>query len=498
LLVLTALALIPVLDLVLPAVGIEPSGRRFSPSALEVRLPDLVNGRFGEKVESFFQDRSFIVHGSGARYNEWVYRLTGRLPGLRVGGGNWLFLRSHLDELERESAATRVAENTEFIKWADEKCLLPEQQLFVVFIPDRGRLYPDIAFSDGVPPENRRLFLSEATDALKEEGIAVLDLTETFRKEVEAGRDPFFDVDHHWNYHGSKVAADAVSEWLFSQTKIPDHSPLRKFSVSTAVVDGSPNRSLVTLMKWRKKSQMEQRFLRKQEILSIRPTLAEMTPDDANPTGSGITLESSFGLFGFPQFLEQSLGARIDSIVEPGNGSVYSMARYVSGGDLSEQHSFVLWVIPEYHLIEGLKNQGAGRLVKFPEPFTADEFEFAKRAQDIRVDGLSASGRDWEVEKRKSRVHLKFDQPVSGIQLSFRCVGGVKRGQIFCPPSAEEGLLVFAGTPEIMSYDFRLDQAAREVEVELLINESGVSLRRLRAYGIPAASSISFEEEPAT
>lgn len=484
--VLALLLLLPIVDFVFPKLGFEPVGRRYAPTTLVAGWQDVLQGRIGGKVEEFFENRSFLFHGTGAIYNEAIFRITGRIPGLRASDDDWLFLRSNLDELEAGTVDELVAENVEFIREAQFQLKQRNQKLFVVLIPDRGRLYPGKGYSRGEEPPNRARFLPDLADALGRAGIANLDLTEAFEQEVEAGRDPFFEVDHHWSFDGSKAAAKSVADWLGGAIQIPTQPPARELEITRSFESETPHRSLVTLLKFAKESRSERVFLRGQATESILPSYPELIPNDESPRGAGITLESSFGMFGFPQYLGEALGTSIDAIVEPGNGSVYSMARYLTEPGVDDLHPFVVWVIPEYHLVEGLRNQGAGRSVRLPSPFSQRQLEDSVKPREVSADGAREEGKVWKMQRNFARFVFEFQRPVEGVRLNFSCEGGRKRGQIFCPPSTDEGLLVFAGTPGRKDYDFRLTEPSRRVEVGLLINESGVEIRRLRAAGIPA------------
>ena len=79
---------IPVGDLIFTETGTALPGRRFNPTALGLEWSDLGLGTAGSKLESYFEGRSLVYHLTGALYNEWIYRLTGRLPGLVVGKDN--------------------------------------------------------------------------------------------------------------------------------------------------------------------------------------------------------------------------------------------------------------------------------------------------------------------------------------------------------------------------------------------------------------------------
>ena len=464
---LVLLLFVPLVDIAAVVTGYVPPGRRYQDLKLELGSSDFVSGSFGAKIEEYFQGRSVLYHGTGAFYNECVFRLTGRVPGMETRPGGWLFQKSNLTELESETVDERVNSNRDFVLEVRRRCIAPETKLLIAIIPNRSRLYSDLAFPDGEPRPERESFLPRQVAAFSDAGILTINLMEVLSHEVERGRDVFFAEDHHWNFHGSQVAAAEVARWLGTKVDTSGKDPAREYTIVSKLDTESPNRSFTTLLKFRKKSQVESEFLHDQEILDITPDWKEMAPHGAQ--GAGLVLESSFGMFGFSQFLEESLGVKIDSHVDPGNGSVFALAHYLSlNSAYSDPYPFLLWVIPEYHLLDGLVNQGAGSKIKLPEPFSEEECSDMVMPDSVKFRGIRKVRRKYITESSQPRIDLSFPEPVSGVRLSFRCVGGAKRGQILCPPDSDSGLLLFPRTKEPIHYDLRFTEPKRQVEIKLL------------------------------
>jgi hypothetical protein len=423
-----------------------------------------------------------VYHSWGAFYNEWIFRLTGRLPGLVVGKDHWLFLRSNVTELGARERDGRVGENLDFIREVEERMAARGIMLFVVLTPDRSRVYPERVYGDGPVPPQRAAFLPQIEEQLESAGIEVVCLTSTFRKEVLEGRDTYFSEDHHWNHHGSEMAAKEVAGRLKRKCDLVGVPGPRSFSVSEEMVAGSPRRSLVTLLKFRKESPVESRFLRVQRVVEFTPSWEAL--DQGDGTAAGIVFESSFGKYGFPQYLEMNLDAKVDSIVEPGNGSVFAISRFlVETASDEESYRFAVWEIPEYHLVEGLVNQGLGSPIVLPDPFPASDAQRLAPAKGIEVSGMIAKGRRYETRVPDTSMEITFDEPVDRIRVRCKIQGNEKRGQILCRSSVDSGQLLLTKTEQPVTYDFRLDEATDRVALSLVFPESGYRILNLEVEG---------------
>lgn len=481
LLVVATLALVPLADLLLPHFGIKPEGRRYATPALAFDLRDVYAGTAGEQIEDWFQARSFIRHGIGARYNEAMFALTGRVPGVTAGKAGWLFVQDQTVELEPATVTLRLREDLDFIAGVKARFAALGVPLYVTLIPDRSRLHADKwAGPAGLPPQ-RRDFLPAVEAGIRAQGIPVLNLERALAHEIAQGRETHFAEDHHWNYHGAEVAAEASARWLRASLPALASPPVRDNPASAGIQPGSPNRSLVGLLKFRKGSATERPFLRPQEVVKFKTSWRDLMPGP--DPAAGLVLETSFGMFGFPQYLEQALGARIDAVVTPGNGAAFPVARALADpGIVRHPYGFVLWEIPEYHLIEGLASQGLGEPIRLPDPGSATGRTLQPATLDL--DGLQGDAGTLRLAGREARVTLHFSQPVVGVRVRFRCDGGSKRGQIWSPASGPGGLLVLPGTPGAIDYDFKFADAQREVVIKLRFRDPGFSLADWQLLGL--------------
>lgn len=485
------LASISILDFALPAAGVRPSGRRYSPSPLNLSWNDLIQGDAAAKLESAIRSRSFLVHETGARFNEGMFAAFGRTSGVHVGKDNWLFVKDRMLEIEAEDLEGRVSEAVRVVDDFRFRCAERGVPLFVVITPDRFRVYPDRAYGGGAIAPNRFAFLPKVASSLGQRGIPVLDLTPTFLREVERGKALHFAVDHHWNFVGSEVAAKSSAAWLHSFLPQIPGSPARDFHRREWLADGSPNRSLITLLKFRKDAGLEKRFLDQQRIVEFSPAWPQLRTVEraAGIKPAGILLQSSFGMFGFPQYLEMALDRRLVTLVQPGRGSLYGPCRFLldhlPGLDEQPPYAFVLWEIPEYHLFEGLETHGFSRTAGLPHPFLPEEAE--------RLAHVGFAAPKWLLASRKASMRVAFPAEVDLVRVATSVTGGSNRGSVFIRGSDEAARLVLVDFPGPHAYDFRLPRPVKSATVDWEFRDGGVLLSDLRIIG--GASETSRADE---
>lgn len=483
------LAAIPLLDFALPAAGVTPSGRRYSPVKVAISWNKLIQGDAVGELESAIKSRSFLVHETGARFNELMFLALGRTTGLHVSADNWLFVKERTLEIESEDLDCRIDHAVRVVEEFSERCAERNLKLFVVITPDRFRLYPQRVFSDGVLPENRGRFLPELCTALRERGLPVLDLTPAFLHEVQSGRELHFSVDHHWTYAGSEVGAQYCARWLESEIGVLPGAKSRTFVFREKLVDGSPHRSLVTLLKLRKERGIERRFLSEQRVVDIVPSWPELNQVTWDPEDepSGIVLQSSFGMFGFPQYLEKALDRRLVALVQPGRGSLYGPSRFLLDhlpklGE-SNPYLFVLWEIPEYHLFDGLEEQNLSKPAGLPHPFLDQEIA------QLRHIGLRAD--EVRVASRKCRMNARFETEVDLVRIKAAVSGASNRGRIAVGDQTSLVLTDFTGAH---AYDFRLKRPAKSITIDWEFRTSGVVLSEVEVVaGLNAKLQLESE-----
>lgn len=474
--------LIPAIDVAVCVAGGTLPGRRYAPSKFFLTAADVRNSTVGTKLEDFFNGRSLLYHGTGALYNEWVFRLFGRASGVVATQGDWLFLKSNSLELEASEVDRKIQSNLQFISKVSQNFEDSGSRVLVVVIPNRSRLYSDLAYRSE-ELSHRQRFLPEFVEALDGRGVWCLDLTDSLAKLIESGTASHFETDHHWSYSGSEAAARATADVIRTEVGQLGGPTPRAFEVEWTEASNPPNRSLVSFLKFRKESPLERRFLHPQKLAQFDPDWRQMVPGETKR--EILVLESSFGMFGFSQFLEMALGNGVDAVVEPGNGSVFAPALYLSKARVNATpYRLIVWVVPEYHLLEGLENQGAGVTIELPNALAEEEIDRIVAATAVRGQGVSVAGQCIDIQAETSYLNIAFSEPVDAVRMSFRCEGGVKRGQFVFPADGSSGPLIFSGVEQRLDYDFRLPEAANEFRVKMLFRSSEYQFKDWEIRGI--------------
>lgn len=469
----------PLLDSLLPKAGVIPSGRRYNPQEWNVTLQDVWNGDVGPKIEGYFQGRSFLVHETGAFYNERMFALLGRARGVHVGRDHWLYVEDRLLEVEACQKEARITESADTVETVAQRFQESGATLMVCLIPDRARLSPQFAYPDGQIPPNRKAFLPGVEAELKKRGVRVLNLSPALIDEASRGKQVIYAEDHHWNYHGSRVSAKAAADWIRTEMAYGPPNTAAKPSGPVweeRTEEGSPRRSLISLLKFRKNSPLERLFLRSQQIIDFPPGQGWQSMPPGRTGSCGVIAISSYGRFGFAEFLQFELGRQVDALVETGQGSFYPVCRLLSEDGPRDalgrtEYDFVLWPIPEYHLMNGLREKDEFT-ADVPDPFSGPEIEQLTPV-DFEMDGARKTPAGWITDTRAPEVELDEPEEFDRVQLRMRTSSPSMNGLVSLE---DEHLLLLVNTETPVSYDFKLDKPTRHATLHLRLPESGYRL----------------------
>jgi hypothetical protein len=143
------------------------------------------------------------------------------------GQDGWLFLRSELRHLaagpfwgERAAEVTQAprpefADPLPIIIDFHQQLEALNIELLLVPVPPKALIYPDRLLQDGGVSEALETAHQRFYDLLREQGVNVLDLTETLREAREDARGPTYcRTDSHWSGVGVVVAAQQIAAQL--------------------------------------------------------------------------------------------------------------------------------------------------------------------------------------------------------------------------------------------------------------------------------------------
>jgi alginate O-acetyltransferase complex protein AlgJ len=160
-----------------------------------------------------------------------------------AGRDGWLFLRSELEYLTKDTFWGEAATSTGVATAADRRDPLPaildfaggladrDIHLLVVPVPSKARIYPDGLPGKPQLPRPAETGQEEPSaeqrfyKLLRAQGVDVLDLTPVFLKERSGDQPLYCRQDSHWSGRGLALAARTIAEHLHSRGVLSAETP---------------------------------------------------------------------------------------------------------------------------------------------------------------------------------------------------------------------------------------------------------------------------------
>lgn len=181
---------------------------------------NLLDGSWMGARERELREDSPVTWWLRGNWNELLYRCG--MPQSRqvhFGADDWLFIRQSIwpdnAGFERATAARQrfIAEVRDLVRAAGA-------ELFMMVIPDKARVYPDIAFPDGIVPPRKAGNYARILAEIEALGIPTVDLLAPMaahRRSPVPGIPPgdlYFAGDTHWRPPGALLAGYTVAAAL--------------------------------------------------------------------------------------------------------------------------------------------------------------------------------------------------------------------------------------------------------------------------------------------
>jgi hypothetical protein len=462
-------------DVALRQLDVVPPGRAYRAYWPPATPDEIIAGEHSPKLERALVRGSAFVHGLGAFYNEVVHEVLGRSSQRVVIRDDWIFVRDRALELPHADVETILIEVPNTISNYARLVRASGREPIIVIPPNRWRFFASLDNVFSVPPSHDRI-LEGTVAALRAEGITVVDILPALREAHRNGIDVFYRDDHHWTARGAEIAAHEVAAAVRMHVPAPA-DPARQFSVEW---EGRPDvgNSLLQFMRFRRDSEAEAGF----QHDAPYPEFTALADMRTSPRIAALT--TSYGRWGFPEFLANALGEPVDAIVGAGKGSLFSvngfLRRRMAANDASSIGA-VVWEIPEYHLLR-------------PELFApvVPRYDLAMAATYPLSAGLtaesgsriadSANGRAVETRRQTAVFGVDLSRPVSCVRLDFSIPAFAGRGylRMLDGSPGDPFLVADGGVPA--SYVVRLDQPRQRFRMQFEARGAGVTLQLLSAF----------------
>lgn len=465
-------------DVLMHALHVKAPGRAASKSIPTLSWVGLMEGDTGPAIENSIKNASFWVNGVGSSYNELTYRLIQRRPAdIVIGRDKAIYLSNEIGEWGEAELERKVVQAVGKIESVVRQIEAAGVKVNVMLVPSRSRLYQD-NLPYAALPANRARFYEEVLRRLLSKDIDVTSLYKGMLAERDNGKPLFYRDDHHWTYHGAQLAADLTAAHVRREW---GGAPVTATPYAVDWREGLAHRgSLNHKLNFIKGSSLDQVFADPQ------PEAIFSVNKHDEDQGNIYLFTTSYGLWGFPQFLSNALGFKLHTLIGNGKSSFYAPAQFISqilNAPRIIKPRGVIWEVQEYHLYRDDLIDGFGIPEYQPAVFRSVDFALeAGRGTSSRSDGVIA------VEARQSQIKINLTRPTNRIRLIARSTSVPSRATIgLAGENKENALLIFDGQGAA-SYDFQVERPKTEFVFRL--NYTGEAVFELEQVQIPSNSMV--------
>jgi alginate O-acetyltransferase complex protein AlgJ len=316
------------------------------------RWPAVTSWRDGQgfrTVERDFERHLLVRDPAVQSWNALRFALFGEAhPAVVVGDNGWLFLAEEFRTERQAQQQTQI--NLRRTVQVDARLRSAGAALVVVLIPAKAATYED-QLARSVLPAAVKTRYSASRQALKERGMAVVDLPRVFQAARFSG-EVFLHTDLHWTPLGADRAARATAQ-VVRQSFPALNLPVTRFKT----VLGPAQVFTGDLLRYLDFGPWQARLGPQPEPL----TGASTVPVDMSSNGLLGELPVPVALVGtsfsadvrwnFAGFLRQSLSAQVLNAAQDGLSPFEAMNRYLNSPEfLTQPPLLVVWEIPERYL----------------------------------------------------------------------------------------------------------------------------------------------------
>lgn len=465
-------------DALIHLLDVKAPGRAASRNIPTLSWVGFMEGQAGPSIESTLKNASIWVNGVGSSYNELSYYMLQRRPSdIVIGRDKAIYLSNEIGEWGRSELENKVIQAVDKIENVVRQIEAAGVKVNVMLVPSRSRLYQD-NLPYNTLPANRARFYEVVLSRLQSKGVDVTPLYEGMLLKRDVGEPLFYRDDHHWTYHGAQLAANLTAAHVRHEW---GGAPVTAKPYNVEWSEGLAHRgSLIHKLNFIKGSSLDNMF-------------ADPQPEaifSANKHDEGLKniylFTTSYGLWGFPQFLSNALGSELHTLIGNGKSSFYAPAQFISqilntlGTDKPRG---VIWEVQEYHLYRDDLIDGFGIPEYQPAVFKSVDFTLeASRGTSQHSHAVVA------VEARQSQIKIKLARATNRIRLMARSTSIPSRATIgLAGEHKKNALLIFDGQGTA-SYDFQVENPKTEFVFQL--NYTGEAMLELEQVQVPSAAMV--------
>ncbi|MBL9076570.1 MAG: hypothetical protein JNL08_03650 [Planctomycetes bacterium] len=174
---------------------------------------NLLDGSWMPQKERELREASPIAWRLRSGWLELLYRAgLPRSPQVHVGRDEWFFLAATVVP-DRARFDQRREVRRRFFTAVRDRVRAAGAELFVWFVPDKARVYPEFAYGSGALPPGKAAVYGDVLAELAELGIATTDVAAAIAaaRRAAPAEELWFRRDTHWRPFGALAAARAAA-----------------------------------------------------------------------------------------------------------------------------------------------------------------------------------------------------------------------------------------------------------------------------------------------
>jgi alginate O-acetyltransferase complex protein AlgJ len=331
-------------------------GNTVSSDVVRHSLGDIVSGRATNEITRLYNDK-FLFRNTGIDlFGMLSYGLfrEGR-RGVLIGADGFLFSAEEYESAP--DAQANLAANTDFIARSARTIEASGAKLLVVIVPAKARIYPDKTGRYAWPPEPEGR-LQNAAALMQENGINVIDLSETLRA-AKSEAPVFLRTDTHWTSFGASAAATAIAAKARGMAELGGEVPVTMIAGKSEPHRGDLLR-FIRLGSFAETAGPEpDRLVTWTANVETGETLLG---DSIIPVALVGTSYSADPRWSFRAFLANALKADVLNVAAEGKGPFDPMSEYLASALFRDSPPrLVVWEIPERFLDDPRETKPEGK-----------------------------------------------------------------------------------------------------------------------------------------
>ncbi len=375
----------------------------------DIKLPTLSfsklrNGEFGVDLEKTMKNSSYLSEVTSKNYKSFIEKIVKRPnKNVLIGEDDFLFLKKETDELPAIYLEEKVSKITKNLALYNDLFEKNGIKLILVILPNRSRLYKELAYKNKEIPEVRKKSFLKVLDELKGKNIDFIELSPFMINASKELKDPvFFRIDHHWTWRFVEWLTPRLLSELSLSLNEEIINPKKIFDIKWTTIVNEHDKILRKLGYAR--NLVPNRFKHKQEVPVFSPDRDKL---QINAENKLLMVSSSYGRYGVVEHFSNKLGYAMPYYIGRGKGPLWGMnaaiQRNISQGYKYGKPKAVMWILSESEVLK------MDDILNIPKVADVDKLKSAP----FSISSVENSNGSTELSHVNGQIDLKLSVPRS-------------------------------------------------------------------------------------